>query len=158
MPDTNPEHNTNPEIDADAPPPVPVGAVDDEAGICFLIEKSLAVLGYAPHTAEDADSGLELIREVRPKVVLSDIRMPGHDGVWLVQQIAEAFPGLPVVLVTAVPDLDGRLILQPAVAGYLVKPFSLEQLRAVLVNALALADREPPPRASTSTEFTDFFD
>ena len=124
-----------------------VVVVDDDAQVRRFLASALVALGYVAYPAPDADSALEEIRLVQPDVVLCDITMPGHDGVWLVQQIVAEWPGLPIVLVTALTELNATLTLQPGVVGYLVKPCSLEDLRTVLTRALPTVGHTPSTSA-----------
>jgi len=61
-------------------------------------------------------------------VALVDIRMPGHDGAWLIERLQKSHPGTAIVIITGIVDLDPRLTLRPGVVGYLTKPFESAQV------------------------------
>ena len=61
--------------------------VDDEEGIRRFLGLSLKDLGYTVHTAQDAAEALEIFAAVRPPIVLTDIKMPGMDGIELLQRL-----------------------------------------------------------------------
>jgi len=111
--------------------------VDDDATIRALLERFVVQLGWVAHTAEHAEGALELLHTVRASVVLCDIRMPGFDGAWLIDRILDQWPTLPVVIVSGVSELDPRLTLRPGVAGFVLKPFDVGQLRTALLQAMA---------------------
>jgi CheY-like chemotaxis protein len=87
--------------------------------------------------APDADSALSLLKEGPVDAAICDILMPGHDGVWLIDQMRQDYPNVAIVIATGISDMTPSVTLQAGVAGYLVKPFRLDDLRAALDNALA---------------------
>ena len=62
--------------------------------------------------------------------------MPGHDGIWLIERIANLYPSTAIVIATGVRDLDPHLTLRPGVSGYVVKPFVVEDVRKAVKHAL----------------------
>jgi DNA-binding NtrC family response regulator len=132
--------------------------VDDEESICALLARMLEPLGYEIDTLTDADSALASVNESPADVVVADIRMPGHDGVWLIDQLQRLHPATAVVIVTGIQDLDPRLTLRPGVIAYLAKPFEAEQVQTAVKKAVdavrALQPRPqlrlvPPPPGNT---------
>jgi DNA-binding NtrC family response regulator len=104
--------------------------VDDEAGIRQLAARILSEEGYVVHQAGDGEEALEFLAAggASVEVVVSDIVMPRLNGVQLLQALASAHPGLPVILMTGygADELAERGIAAPcAVLG---KPFSRERL------------------------------
>jgi CheY-like chemotaxis protein len=121
-----------------ARPDVPtILVVDDEKGVRQLFTHWVTSLGYAAKGAGDSDEALELMRTGGINAVLCDIRMPGRDGVWLIDQLRTQYPATPIVIATGLSDMRPELTLSPGIAGYLVKPFQREQLAVVLEHALA---------------------
>ncbi len=114
--------------------------VDDEQSIRRLLNQWTVGLGYQTHQAADADEALAIMRAVNIDIALCDIGMPGHDGVWLIDQIRRAHRGTAIVIVTGMSQLDPRVTLGPGVAAYIVKPFDYKRFEAAMVEALALAD------------------
>jgi DNA-binding NtrC family response regulator len=111
--------------------------VDDEESICTVLARTLAPLGYPVDVALDADSALEVMNERRVDVALIDIRMPGRDGVWLIERLQKAYPATAIIIVTGIQDLDPRLTLRPGVVSYLTKPFEGEKVRDAVKEAIA---------------------
>jgi len=125
-------------------PATRVLVVDDEESICTVLARTLAPLGYPVDVALDADSALDVMKERRADVALVDIRMPGRDGAWLIEQIQNAYPATAIIIVTGIQDLDPRLTLRPGVVSYLTKPFEGEKVRDAVKQAIALVRSLPP--------------
>jgi CheY-like chemotaxis protein len=102
--------------------------------------------GFAPRQAEDGVQALALIERSAPDVVLTDLVMPGMDGLALVQQIRRRYPGIPVILMTGlgVEETAARA-LKAGAASYIPKKFLKQSLgdtvRSVLVTAKAFSSR-----------------
>src|SRR5262249_38095973 len=113
--------------------------IDDDANVREVLEHILASFGYECRTAPDATCGLARFEEGGWDLVLVDIVMPGVSGWALVETIQRRAPTVPVVLVTG---LTQPAVMQRARAWRLpviAKPFRVDALRAVLVNALQTA-------------------
>lgn len=107
--------------------------VDDEAGIRTVMRRWTESLGYDVREADNAEGALRLMADRASDVVVCDIGMPGHDGLWLVERIRANHPNSAVVMATGATDVDAALFsLQQGVVDYLVKPFDREHLRASL--------------------------
>ncbi len=103
--------------------------VEDEAELRQQVCAALVLEGGRVLAAEDAAAALELFDRERPDVVVSDIRMPGMDGLELTRQLRQRAPGLPVVLCTAFADVSSLVrAIELGVAGVVRKPFDLGQL------------------------------
>lgn len=111
--------------------------VDDEAPMRTLLRSWVEREGGASVIeAGTAEEGLELVASESPAVVLSDIRLPGEDGLWLAAQIRIHHPQTAVVMTTGVLDFGAAVnSLQSGVVDYLVKPFSRERLSEALNRA-----------------------
>src|SRR5260370_41779600 len=75
--------------------------VDDEANIRTALAKLLSKLGYSVKTAASAQEALQLLRGGRFQIVISDLRMPGHDGLQLLAEIKGIDPMIDVIMMTA---------------------------------------------------------
>ena len=117
--------------------------VDDEETICTVLVRTLAPLGFTVDTALDADMALEIMRQHPAQVAIVDIRMPGHDGVWLIEHLEKDYPSTAIIIVTGIRDLDPRLTLRPSVVGYLTKPFKPAKVRELVTKALDLVNALP---------------
>jgi DNA-binding NtrC family response regulator len=102
---------------------------DDPANIKFA-RFILANEGLEIHSATDAQGGIELIRRVRPQIVLLDLVMPGVQGMEVLQEILEFDPGIDVILMTGYYSTESAVeAIQKGAADYFPKPFSAERLR-----------------------------
>jgi DNA-binding NarL/FixJ family response regulator len=75
----------------------------------FHIEGAARRRGRAGWRRTNADSTLAAVKDSPADVVVCDIRMPGHDGVWLIDQLQQRYPATAIVIVTGIQDLDPRL-------------------------------------------------
>ncbi|PYR63866.1 MAG: hypothetical protein DMF88_24385 [Acidobacteria bacterium] len=133
------------------PMPGTILVVDDDEGVRRVLSRWVSDLGYAVKSAEDADTALEIVRECPIDVALVDVRMPGHDGIWLLDQISRFYPDIAVVFATGLMEMDPMITLRPGVVGYIVKPFSLDDLAKVIKRGMAErkrleAERRARPR------------
>ena len=111
--------------------------VDDDEGVRRVLSRWAADMGYAVQAAADADSALDVMRQHQVDVALVDVRMPGHDGIWLLDQVRRLFPETATVLATGLMEMDPMVTLRPGVVGYIVKPFNREDLAQVLKRGIA---------------------
>ena len=104
--------------------------VDDEPGIREIIARWLAGGGFEVQTASSAAEALDRVHDRAPAVALCDIRMPGHDGLWLAKQIRQDAPETAVIMATGVQDVNSAVTsLRQGVIDYLTKPFGRDRLR-----------------------------
>jgi len=110
--------------------------VDDEEGIRKVLGISLADSGYDVVTASSGEQALSIFREGRPRIVLTDIKMPGMDGIELLQKIKEESPDTEVIMITGHGDLDLAIkSLQFEAADFVTKPINDEALEIALKRA-----------------------
>ncbi|MEZ0231287.1 MAG: sigma 54-interacting transcriptional regulator [Methylophilaceae bacterium] len=112
-------------------------AVDDDPDILKLLGMRLKAAGYPVATASNAEEALGQIAVNRPALVISDLRMPGMDGMALFDAIHKKDPALPVILLTAHGSIPEAVdATQRGVFGFLTKPFDskslLQQVEAAL--------------------------
>jgi two-component system, NtrC family, nitrogen regulation response regulator GlnG len=136
------------------PAALSVWVVDDDESIRWVLEKSLKREGLHvsafPGAAELLDA---LAEEPPPDVLISDIRMPGVDGLTLMARVRAAHPQLPVIIMTAHSDLDAAVAAYKGGAfEYLPKPFDVDSVAELVRRAAKKRERseEPPPEASAT--------
>ena len=117
--------------------------VDDDESVCTVLVRTISPLGIAVDTALSADAALESMRQHRAQVALVDIRMPVHDGVWLIEHLEKDYPSTAIIIVTGIRDLDPRLTLRPSIVGYLTKPFKAPKVRELVSKAIGLVNALP---------------
>lgn len=109
-------------------PSLKVWLVDDDASIRWVLEKALRGSGMQVRSFERADDALAALRLEAPDVLMSDIRMPGHSGLDLLESIRGSRPVLPVIVMTAHSDLDAAVAAyQGGAFEYLPKPFDIDK-------------------------------
>jgi len=98
--------------------------VDDDASVRHVISSVLREEGYAVRAAASAEQALELLRATgEVPTVLSDLKMPGHDGIWLLDEILQRHPHAAVVMLTGYGDTENAVeCLKRGAADYLLKP------------------------------------
>ena len=107
--------------------------VDDESLARDYLGEAVATLGYSAIKAKDAESALNLVEREQPDVVMTDLRMPGMDGVELTQRIHERWPDLPVLLCTAHATIETAVAaMKHGARDVLMKPVSIDGLEFAL--------------------------
>ena len=113
--------------------------IEDDAGVRDFASRVLKLEGYHVLQAKNGETGLKLVKEGQPALVLLDLRLPGRDG-WAVVEEMRAEPELsaiPVIVFSASVEVSQReKALSVGVADYLVKPLSASTLRESVACAL----------------------
>ena len=111
--------------------------VDDETGILESLRILLKTEGFLPFTAQGGKQGIERLHELRPDIVLSDVRMPDVSGVQLLSAAKAMDSDLPVVLMTAQASLQSAMqAVNEGAFYYIQKPFRNDELLAILRRAV----------------------
>ena len=114
--------------------------IDDDLDLLRLLSMRLNSWGFRVSTAASAEEGLARIAVEAPQLVLSDIRLPGKDGLALFDEIRSTRPTLPVILLTAHGTIpDAVQAMSRGVFGYLTKPFESKILLEKIQQALQLS-------------------
>ncbi|MBM4195743.1 MAG: nitrogen regulation protein NR(I) [Gammaproteobacteria bacterium] len=133
-------------------PPLKVWVVDDDSAVRWVLEKALHAAGIGTRMFERAESFFEALRDSRPDVLITDVRMPGIDGLELMRRLIALGQNLPVIVITAHTDLDNAVAAYSGGAfEYLPKPFDVDEAVALVrraarsVGPAATSMTEPPP-------------
>ena len=111
--------------------------VDDETYVREVICRRLTADGYACEQAADAEAALTMLESVAYDCVLSDINMPGMDGIGLLRTIGQNGSGVAVIMITGAPELDGALeAMRLGAYDHLTKPLNLEHLSLTVDRAI----------------------
>ncbi|AOB31541.1 chemotaxis protein CheY [Bordetella sp. H567] len=114
----------------------PVWIVDDDQAIRWVLEKALARAGIETRSFSQASDVLAALEGDEPAALVSDIRMPGGNGLDLLRQIKEGHPALPVIVMTAFADLDSTVsAFQGGAFDYLAKPFDVNEAVSLIQRA-----------------------
>ncbi|MEJ2682257.1 MAG: nitrogen regulation protein NR(I) [Gammaproteobacteria bacterium] len=125
-----------------------VWIIDDDRSIRWVLERALTQAGYSTMTFDRGDAILYQLQKEVPHIILTDIRMPGLDGLGVLKRMQNSNPQIPVIIMTAHSDLDS------AVASYkggafenLPKPFDLDEAVSLVNRAIenAYAKQAPSP-------------
>ncbi|WKZ12600.1 MAG: nitrogen regulation protein NR(I) [Gammaproteobacteria bacterium] len=124
--------------------PLNVWVVDDDAAVRWVLDKALQGAGMVTRTFEHAEPFFAALREQRPDVVVTDVRMPGTDGLELMRRIESSALSLPVIVITAHSDLESAVAAYRGGAfEYLPKPFDVDEAVALVWRAARSASRVP---------------
>ncbi|MEQ6890199.1 sigma-54 dependent transcriptional regulator [Halomonas sp. CS7] len=111
------------------PASLPVMIIDDEAHLRITAGQTLELAGYAPQAFDTAEAGLAALTPDFPGVIVSDIRMPGMDGMALLREVRGRDPDLPVILITGHGDISTAVeAMREGAWDFLEKPFPGERL------------------------------
>ena len=135
--------------------PARILVVDDDADMLRLLSMRLNAAGYRVNTAASAEAALAQLEMERPQLVISDVRLPGRDGLALFDEVHRRHPSLPVILLTAHGTIpDAVEATRRGVFTYLTKPYDGKELLERIAQALSLgasttavADTDEPWRA-----------
>jgi two-component system response regulator AtoC len=111
--------------------------VDDDRAFQGMLVEALAEQGYVVDTASSAEEGIKKAGAVNPDLILHDIKLPGMSGLDALPHLAEAAPGVDVIVMTGYASKDsGVLAMQRGAYDYFTKPFSLGEMEVVVRRAL----------------------
>lgn len=114
--------------------------IDDDRSIRWVLQKALEGTGITVRVFETADAVLHALKRHHndaPDVLISDIRMPGIDGLELLSEIRQHYPQLPVIIMTAYSDLDSAVsVYEGGAFEYLPKPFDVDEAVELVQRAI----------------------
>ncbi len=117
--------------------PYRILVADDEAAVRDLLARSLSIAEYEVDTVTDGRSALDRLQHERFDLLLTDLRMPGLDGLALIREVRRLQPDLPIVVATGYStETTAVEALNLGVIGYLRKPFRITHLLGMVARAL----------------------
>ncbi len=118
--------------------PTRILIVDDDASVRDVISVLLQEEGYDCRTASSAEAALDVAAAEAPPLVISDMKMPGRDGIWLLEAFRERYPETAVIMLTGYGDTEAAVdCLRRGAVDYLLKPPKLTDLIRAIERALA---------------------
>jgi len=128
--------------------------IDDDRSIRWVLEKALGKAGYATRSFESGEGVLERLRESPPAAIITDIRMPGINGLDLLQEIRRESAALPVIVMTAHTDLESAVdSYRGGAFEYLPKPFDLPEAVRLVNRAVDESAAAEEQASATPEEF-----
>ena len=125
-----------------------VWIIDDDKSIRWVLEKTLKQVDIQVKSFSSANTILQELEHQQPDTIISDIRMPGIDGLELMKQIKHSYPDLPVIIMTAHSDLESAVSSYEGGAfEYLPKPFDTDEAVELVKRALAYQQRKKPNKS-----------
>ena len=111
--------------------------VDDEASIRDLLAKTLALAEYDVDASPDGRAAVARLRAQAYDLLITDLKMPGMDGLTLIREARRLSPALPVVIITAYSTEASAIeAINLGVQGYLTKPFRIAKILGTAAKAL----------------------
>ena len=111
--------------------------VDDDHAIRWVLERTLKSNNINHASFPDAECLWEQLQVEQPEVIISDVRMPGIDGLALMEKIHQRFPTIPIIIMTAHSDLDSAVnAYQSGAFEYLPKPFDIHEATELIQRAI----------------------
>jgi len=108
-----------------------IWVIDDDKSIRWVLEKALKQSDMSVTTFESADEAMQMVRDnaIPPSAIISDIRMPGSDGLSFLKQMKDVHPEVPILIMTAYSDLDSTVAaFEDGAFEYIPKPFDVDQV------------------------------
>ncbi len=125
-------------MEAIPPPPPRILIVDDDESVRDVISVLLSEEGYTCSVASGADMALAMAEQEDTPLVISDMTMPGKDGLWLLEAFRDRFPDTAVIMLTGYGDTEAAVdCLRRGAVDYLLKPPKLTDLIRSIERALA---------------------
>lgn len=111
--------------------------VDDEQGVRDLLVRALSGGDYDVDAAPDGRTAVEQLRAVEYDLLITDLKMPGMDGLSVIREARRVFPELPIIIITGYSTEASAIeAINLGVSGYLTKPFRLPRILAAAQKAL----------------------
>jgi len=111
--------------------------VDDQSGIRVLLMEVFNGDGYDTYQAANGVQALEMVQRVKPDLVLLDMKIPGMDGLEILQRMKKMNPEIKVIMMTAYGELDMlNEATELGVLKHFAKPFDIDELRAAVNSVL----------------------
>jgi two-component system nitrogen regulation response regulator GlnG len=128
-----------------------VWVVDDDASVRWVLDRALANEGMDTRTFDSADQLFDALRTARPDVLISDVKMPGVDGIEALGRLARDGHTFPVIVITAHADLDSAVAAYSGGAfEYLPKPFDVDDAVALVRRAARVGPRRSGGQVDTA--------
>ena len=141
--------------------PTAVWIIDDDQSMRWVLEKTLSNNGYQVTAFESGSVALANFKRTqpraRPRLIITDVRMPGINGFELLKQIKNISPQTPIIVMTAYTDLDTTVqAFQEGAFEYLPKPFDIDDALELVARACEPIEEDTPGQQRPSSEVGDW--
>lgn len=110
--------------------------LDDDKSIRWVLDKALKKENYNVSCFENVESFLEDFQKISPDIIISDVRMPGINGIDMLEKIKREYPSIPIIIMTAFSDLETTVSsLQKGAYEYITKPFDIDNVISIVNSA-----------------------
>ncbi|MHB9099628.1 MAG: sigma-54-dependent transcriptional regulator [Syntrophales bacterium] len=117
--------------------------IDDEPMMRITVRDALAAEGYDVETAATGEKGLEILRDNRTDILITDLRLPDMDGIGILKEVKSLNPETQVILFTAYGSIDSAVTaMKEGACDYLTKPFSMDELLLMIKRLIRLKQLE----------------
>src|SRR5690606_25910738 len=104
--------------------------VDDDYDMLELLQRNLTNQHFHTYKAASVTEAIDILKLSSIDLLITDLQMPGIDGLELIKYVDEHFPELPKLVITGYPSLDGAVnAMRSGALDYLVKPFTQQELK-----------------------------
>lgn len=112
--------------------------VDDQESMREMLSELLQMMGYEARAVDGGQQALQSLQETETDLVITDLNMPGMDGMELMKRIKMLYPGLPVIIITGYGTFNTeRQVLSSGADGYIPKPCTINRVQETVNQALA---------------------
>ena len=142
-------------------PPIEIWIIDDDQSMRWVLEKTLSNNGYQVTAFESASVALSNFKrsqpQERPRLIITDVRMPGINGFELLKQIKNISPQTPIIVMTAYTDLDTTVqAFHEGAFEYLPKPFDIDDALELVARACEPVEESNPGQQRLASEIGDW--
>jgi two-component system, NtrC family, nitrogen regulation response regulator GlnG len=142
-------------------PQIAIWIIDDDQSMRWVLDKTLSNNGYQVTAFESASVALSSFKraepEARPRLIITDVRMPGINGFELLKQIKHISPQTPIIVMTAYTDLDTTMqAFHEGAFEYLPKPFDIDDALELVARACEPVAEESQGQQRPAAEIDDW--
>ena len=113
--------------------------VDDQESMREMLSELLQMMGYEARAVDGGQQALQSLQETETDLVITDLNMPGMDGIELMKRIKMLYPGLPVIIITGYGTFNTeRQVLSSGADGYIPKPCTINRVQETVHSALGI--------------------
>lgn len=130
--------------------------VDDNYDMLEVLQRNLKAQNFHTYKASSVVEALNILKYSPIDLLITDLQMPGINGMELVKYAGEHFPDMPTLVITGFPSVDGAVdAVKSGAVDYLVKPFTNEELKRSVERSIQNRPKSPPVKPALSSNVPD---